>query len=61
MNYTEQLAHLIWIAQMDKAFAWARAQEMAADNSGLWKGMAEDLKREMLARKSSDAAQKNGG
>jgi len=60
MTYTDHLAHLVWIAQMDKAYAWARAQEMAADKSGLWAAIADDLKREMLAQKSSGAVPKNG-
>lgn len=38
---------------MDKAYAWQRAKELDADKSGLWTGIAADLKREMLALKSS--------
>ena len=61
MTYTEHLAHLVWIAKMDKAYAWTRAQQMDADKSGLWTGIASDLKREMLALKSAQEVPKRGG
>lgn len=61
MTYEQHLKHLIWIASMDKGYAWWRAQQMEAEKTGLWAGIAEDLKREMLALKSAPEARKNGG
>ena len=61
MNYEQHLKHLIWLASMDKGYAWWRAQQMEADKSGLWVGIAEDLKREMLALKSSSEQKPIGG
>lgn len=47
--YAKTLAHLLWMAQMDgaKAHAWHRAQVLDADESGLWTGIADELKRRM--------------
>ena len=47
--YTKTLAHLLWMAQQDgaKAHAWHRAQVLDADESGLWTGIADELKRRM--------------
>ena len=63
MTYTEHLAWLITMAQSAawKGYAWWRAQQMDADKSGLWMGIASDLKREMLALKSAQEAPKRGG
>ena len=45
---------------MDKAYAWWRAKELDADKSGQWTGIAEALKQEMLALKSSNERKPNG-
>ena len=47
--YAKTLAHLLWMAQQDgaKAHAWHRAQALDADESGLWTGIADELKRLM--------------
>lgn len=47
--YAKTLAHLLWMAQQDgaKAHAWHRAQVLDADESGLWIGIADELKRRM--------------
>lgn len=47
--YQSTLAHLVWMAQQDgaKAHAWHRAQVLDADESGLWTGIADELKRQM--------------
>ena len=47
--YAKTLAHLLWMAQQDgaKAHAWHRAQVLDADESGLWVGIADELKRRM--------------
>lgn len=48
--YETTLAHLIAMAKVpgSKAHAWHRAQELDKDQSGLWKGIANDLKAAML-------------
>lgn len=47
--YAKTLAHLLWMAQQDgaKAHAWHRAQVLDADESGLWTGIADELKSRM--------------
>jgi len=47
--YAKTLAHLVWMAQMPgaKAEAWRYARELDSDETGLWAGIAEDLKRRM--------------
>ena len=47
--YAKTLAHLLWMAQQDgaKAHAWHRAQALDADESGLWTGIADELKKRM--------------
>lgn len=47
--YQSTLAHLLWMAQQDgaKAHAWHRAQALDADESGLWAGIADELKKRM--------------
>lgn len=44
--------HLRWLVTMAKnpgfkAHAWHRAKQLESDESGLWVGIAEALKREM--------------
>lgn len=56
MTYAEHLAWLITMAKDPgwKDQSWHSAKVLDADKSGLWTGMAEDLKRAMLAFKLSD-------
>lgn len=52
-EYHRQLEHLTRLAKQPgwKAYAWARAQELDANSSGLWSGIADDL----IAAMKSDA------
>ena len=61
--YETQLAHLIKLASNKgtKEYAWHRALEMERCETGMWAGIAEDLKRHMLAKQSSPARPKSGG
>ena len=61
-DYDTQLAHLIAMAQKPewKQHSWTRAQELERCETGMWKGIAEELKQHMLAR-SSVARPKVGG
>ncbi len=49
--YDRQLQHLVSLASIDiqqcKAYAWRRAKELAADESGLWAGMDAALRAAM--------------
>jgi hypothetical protein len=51
-EYRAQLEHLVALAQTPgwKRHAWDRAQFWDAEQSGLFAGIAADLRREMLAR-----------
>lgn len=62
-EYETQLAHLIRLARTPgwKEYAWSRAKELESCSTGMWKGIAEDLKRHMLAKQSSPARPKSGG
>ena len=62
-EYDNQLAHLIKLASnpATKEYAWKRALELERCETGIWKGIAEDLKRHMLAKQSSPARPKSGG
>ena len=62
MNYATQLTHLTALASTPgfKQYAWKRAQELDRCETGMWKGIAEELKQHMLAR-SSVARPKVGG
>ncbi len=54
--YERHLAHLIRMAGEPgwKAYAWHRAQELDADRSGMWRGIAEALKTAMTRAKASE-------
>ena len=54
-DYETQLAHLTNLAKTPgfKQYAWHRALQLEADDTGLWRGIAEALKQAMLARKSA--------
>lgn len=62
--YAKTLAHLVWMAQQDgaKAHAWHRAQALDADESGLWTGIADELKKRMNgpAKPAESAPPKHG-
>ena len=60
MEYETQLAHLIKLAKTPgfKEYAWHRALELERCETGMWNGIAEDLKRHMLAKQSSPARPK---
>lgn len=47
--FQTQLAHLTVLAKIPgfKAYAWHRAQELGADPSGLWTGLADALTQAM--------------
>ena len=62
-DYETQLAHLIKLAsnKATKDYSWHRAKELELCETGMWKGIAEDLKRHMLAKQSSPARPKSGG
>ena len=63
-DYDNQLAHLIKLASNPgwKEFSWHRAKELEQCKTGMWQGIAEDLKRHMLAKQpaSSNAQRKHG-
>lgn len=47
--YQSQLTHLLKMARIPgaKHYAWYRAKELAADDSGLWKGIDKELAEAM--------------
>ena len=49
-DYEKQLAHLVKLASNPaiKEYAWHRAKELERCETGMWAGIAEDLKRTML-------------
>jgi hypothetical protein len=58
--YDKALAHLIKLAKTPgfKEYAWSRAKELESCRTGMWQGIAADLKQAML---SSAAPRKSGG
>ena len=60
--YDKALANLIKLAKTPgwKEYAWHRAKELEQCETGMWHGIAEDLKRHMLAKQSSPARPKSG-
>ena len=63
--YESALAHLIKLAKTPgwKEYAWHRAKELESCKTGMWQGIAADLKQAMLAQPpaSSPAPRKSGG
>lgn len=49
--YANQLAHLVALAENEawKAYAWNRAKELEACETGMWSGIAEELRQAMTA------------
>lgn len=60
--YETQLAHLIKLASnpATKEHSWHRAKQLERCETGMWAGIAQELKTHMLAR-SSVARPKVGG
>jgi hypothetical protein len=51
--YDTQLAHLIKLASnpATKEHSWKRAQELERCETGMWSGIAQELKEHMLAQR----------
>ena len=64
MNYDAQLNHLVVLAKTPgfKEYAWRRALELERCETGMWKGIAQELKEHMLAQRpaSLPAPRKRG-
>ena len=52
-TYQNQLAHLIQMASNKgtKEYAWKRALELERCETGMWAGIAQELKEHMLAQR----------
>ena len=52
-TYDNTLAHLIQMAGATgtKEYAWKRALELDRCETGMWKGIAQELKEHMLAQR----------
>ena len=63
--YDKALANLIKLAKTPgwKEYAWKRALELERCETGMWKGIAQELKERMLAQQpaSSNVQRKHGG
>ena len=63
-DYDNQLAHLIKMASnpATKEHSWFRAKELERCETGMWAGIAEELKERMLAQQpaSSNVQRKHG-
>ena len=57
-DYETQLAHLTKLAKTPgfKQYAWHRALQLEADDTGLWRGIAEALRLVMVAHNAASAA-----
>ncbi len=64
-DYDNQLAHLIKLASnpATKEHSWFRAKELERCETGMWAGIAQELKERMLALQpaSSNVRRKHGG
>lgn len=64
MNYDAQLNHLVVLAKTPgfKEYAWHRALKLDRCETGMWKGIAQELKEHMLAQRpaSLPAPRKRG-
>ena len=62
--YDNQLAHLIQMAsnRSTKEYAWFRAKELERCATGMWAGIAQELKERMIAQQpaSSNVQRKHG-
>ena len=63
-DYDNQLAHLIKLASNKgtKEYAWHRALELERCKTGMWAGIAQELKERMLVQQpaSSNVQRKHG-
>ena len=61
--YDQQLQHLINLARQPgwKAYAWERAKTLHREESGLFRGIADDLKAAMLAHPIAPSAEQQLG
>ena len=63
-EYEKQLAHLIKLASnpATKEHSWSRAKELESCETGMWAGIAQELKERMLAQQpaSSNVQRKHG-
>ena len=63
-DYDNQLAHLIKLASnpATKEHSWFRAKELERCETGMWAGIAQELKARMLAKQpaSSNVQRKHG-
>ena len=61
--YDQQLQHLIRLAKQPgwKAYAWERAKTLHKEESGLFRGIAEDLKAAMLTPPTAPSAGQQPG
>ena len=61
--YGQQLQHLIKLARQPgwKAYAWHRAKVLDADDTGLFRGIADDLKAAMLTPPTAPSAGQQPG
>ena len=63
-DYDNQLAYLIQMASNKgtKEYAWKRALELERCETGMWAGIAQELKERMLAQQpaSSNVQRKHG-
>lgn len=63
-DYDNQLAHLIKLASnpATKEHSWFRAKELERCETGMWAGIAQELKERMLAQQpaSSNVQRKHG-
>ena len=63
-TYQNQLAHLIKLASNPgwKEYSWKKALELERCETGMWNGIAEELKERMLAQQpaSSNVQRKHG-
>ena len=63
-DYDNQLAHLIKMASnpATKEHSWFRAKELERCETGMWAGIAQELKERMLAQQpaSSNVQRKHG-
>ena len=63
-DYDNQLAHLIQMASnpATKEHSWHRAKQLERCETGMWAGIAEELKERMLAQQpaSSNVQRKHG-
>ena len=60
-EYQESLTHLIQLASMKgwKDYAWHRAKELDAHPSGLWRGIANDLVKQMKEKNAQTQERNN--